>query len=268
MHPELFSLGPISIKTYGFCMALGFFSAWQVLAWLCRKSGRNPEMFSNLVVYLIIGGVLGSRVAYVIEHWSSEFAARPLDVIKVWQGGLMFYGGLILDIIIFFTWCFVKKEKVLEIADLLSAVIPLGHAFGRIGCFFYGCCYGRQCDAAWAVAFPRGSPAWHEQAQTGAIKWSAAASLPVLPTQLVEAVAVLLLFVAVLAVCRRFNKSLPGFSTGCYLAGYAVVRFCMEMLRGDPRAAVGLLSIGQTLSLVIFFAGLAFMAVAFFRKKA
>jgi len=268
MHPDLFSIGPITVKTYGFCMALGFFVAWQVLGWLCRRDGRRPESYSNLMVYLLLGGVLGSRAAYVVEHWSVEFAAHPADVVKIWQGGLMFYGGLILDIVIFLVWCAVRREKALEVADLLAAVIPLGHAFGRVGCFFYGCCYGRQSDAAWAVAFPRGSPAWHEQAQAGLIDWSAAASLPVLPAQLVEAVAVLALFGVIFAVYRRFHAVLPGFSTGCYLAGYAVVRFALEFLRGDPRAAVGGLSIGQTLSLLIFSAGLAFMVVAFRRKKA
>ena len=268
MHPDLFSIGPITVKTYGFCMALGFFAAWQVLGRLCRRSGRNPEAFSNLVVLLLIGGVLGSRVAYVIEHWSAEFAAHPADVVKVWQGGLMFYGGLILDIAIYFAWCILKKEKMLEVADLLSAVIPLGHAFGRVGCFFYGCCYGRQCGAAWAVAFPRGSPAWHEQAQAGLIPWSATASLPVLPTQFVEAAALLVLFALVIMAYRRFHADLAGFSTGCYLAGYAVVRFGMEYLRGDPRAAALGMSIGQILSVLIFFAGLAFMVVAFCRKKA
>jgi len=267
MHPELFSIGPISVKTYGFCMALGFLAAWKTLEMLCRRSGRRPEAFSNLVVYLIVGGVLGSRVAYVIEHWSAEFAAHPLDVVKVWQGGLMFYGGLLLDLAVFFAWCLARREKMLEAADLLAAVIPLGHAFGRVGCFFYGCCYGRQVQSVWAVAFPRGSPAWHEQAQAGLIPWSAAESLPVLPTQLVEAAAVLALFAVTLAAFRRFHAALPGFTTGCYLAGYAVVRFCMEFLRGDPRAVMWGLSIGQVLSLLIFSAGLAFMAVAFRRKK-
>jgi len=180
----------------------------------------------------------------------------------------MFYGGLILDIAIFFVWCLMCRQKVLEMADLLTVVIPLGHAFGRVGCFFFGCCYGRQSNAAWAIAFPRGSPAWHEQAQAGLVPWSATASLPVLPTQLVEAAAVLALFAVMLVAYRRFHASLAGFSTGCYLVGYAVVRFCMEFLRGDPRAAIGGLSIGQTLSLFIFFSGLAFMAVAFCRKKA
>lgn len=268
MHPELFSIGPISIKTYGFCMALGFFAAWQVLGWLCKKSGRSSEAFSNLVVYLLIGGVLGSRTAYVIEHWSAEFAANPVDVVKVWQGGLMFYGGLLLDILIFLAWCIARREKMLEVADLLTAVIPLGHAFGRIGCFFYGCCYGKTSNAAWAVAFPRGSPAWHEQAQAGLIPWSATESLPVLPTQFVEAAALLVLFAAVLLAYRRFHASKPGFTTGCYLAGYAVVRFALEYMRGDPRAAFCEMSIGQIISLLIFSCGLSFISVAFFRKKA
>ena len=249
-------------------MALGFLAAWQVLGWLCRKSGRTSDAFSNLVVYLLLGGVLGSRAAYVIEHWSAEFAAHPADIIKVWQGGLMFYGGLLLDILIFFVWCVVRREKLLEVADLLTAVIPLGHVFGRVGCFFYGCCYGKAGDAAWAVAFPRGSPAWHEQAQAGLIPWTATASLPVLPTQLVEATALLSLFAALLFAYRRFHAALPGVSTGCYLVGYAAIRFSLEYLRGDPRAAFCGLSIGQILSLLIFSAGLSFIMVAFFRKKA
>jgi phosphatidylglycerol:prolipoprotein diacylglycerol transferase len=179
-----------------------------------------------------------------------------MSVIRVDQGGLMFYGGFILAAAVFAGWCFFRKEKPLELADLLCVVVPLGHAFGRIGCFFYGCCYGKQCDCAVAVAFPRGSPAWYEQLNAAQISSVARESLPVLPTQLFEAAANLLLFVVLFLFYRRFSRG----TTALYLTGYAIIRFGMEYLRGDPRAAVGPFSISQTISIVLFSSGLALLA--------
>ena len=138
MHPDLISLGFLHIKTYGAFMALGFLAAWQVLAWLCRRTGRNPEPCTNLIMLMMISGVVGARIAYVVEHWSQEFAGHLDMIIRVDKGGLMFYGGLILAIVVFLVWCRVKREKMLQMADLFAVVIPLGHAFGRVGCFFYG----------------------------------------------------------------------------------------------------------------------------------
>ncbi len=260
MHPDLFSIGFLHVKTYGCCMALGFFAAWQVLAYLCRLIGRPFEPLGNFVVALMVSGVVGSRIAYVIEHWKAEFAAHPLDVIRIDQGGLMFYGGFILAVAVFAWWCVRKKEHPLALGDLLSVVVPLGHAFGRVGCFFYGCCYGKLSDSPLAVAFPRGSPAWYEQLNEGRIASTATASLPVLPTQLFEAAANLLLFVALFLFFRRFRRG----TMALYLIGYALIRFGMEYLRGDPRAAVGPFSISQTISLALFAAG---VALAFCGKK-
>ena len=267
MHPDLISIGPLHVKTYGCCMALGFLAAWQTMAWLCRRGGRPPEPLSNLLIALMVTGVLGSRIAYVVEHWRSEFAANPISVVRIDQGGLMFYGGLILALAYFFVWCYVKRERVLPLADLLATVIPLGHAFGRVGCFFYGCCYGRLSQSAMAVTFPRGSPAWYEQLNAGLIPSTSTASLAVLPTQLFEAAAVLALFAALLAIHLRCAKRSPGLVTGCYFVGYALIRFGLEYLRGDPRAAVGPFSISQTISLVLLLGGFSLIAVAFSRKK-
>lgn len=232
-------------------MALGFFAAWQVLAYLCRRIGRPFEPLGNLVVALMVSGVAGSRIAYVIEHWKAEFAARPLDIIRIDQGGLMFYGGFILAVLVFAGWCLWRKEHPLALGDLLCVAIPLGHAFGRIGCFFYGCCYGKLSESAVAVAFPRGSPAWYEQLNAGLIGSTATQSLPVLPTQLFEAAANFALFVVLFFVFRRFRRG----TTALYLIGYALIRFGMEVLRGDPRAAIGPFSISQTISLALLVAG-------------
>ena len=250
MYPDLLDLGFLHLRTYGALMATGFLLCWTLLE---KLSGRKD--LSNLLVSLMVSGVVGSRIAYVVEHWQSEFAAHPLSVMRVDQGGLMFYGGLILALVVFVVWCRVKGERMLALADLLATVVPLGHACGRIGCFFYGCCYGRLSASPFAVSFPVHSPAWYEQVQAGLIPATAKASLPVLPTQLFEAVALLALFAALLFVYRRLRRG----TTAVYLMGYALIRFALEYLRGDPRAAVGPFSISQTISLGMFVLGAALM---------
>ena len=101
-------------------MATGFLVCWWIIE---RLSGRKD--LSNLLVSLMLCGVVGSRAAYVIEHWQSEFARNPAAIIRVDQGGLMFYGGFILAFIAFFVWCAAKREHPLALADLLAAVVPL-----------------------------------------------------------------------------------------------------------------------------------------------
>ena len=247
MFPDLVDLGFLHLRTYGACMAVGFLLCWKLVE---RLSGRAD--LSNLLMTLMVGGVIGSRAAYVIEHWRAEFAAEPMKVIRVDQGGLMFYGGLVLSILVFFGWCLWKRERPLRLADLLCTAIPLGHACGRIGCFFYGCCYGRDSDAWCAVTFPAGSPSWFEHGRR---------LVSVLPTQLFEAAALLALFAALLALWRRW-RAREGLVTGCYMAGYAAIRFGIEFLRGDPRAEVGPLSISQAISLALAILGAGFAAAA------
>ena len=266
MHPDL--IAGLPIKTYGFCMALGFLAAWQVLSWLCRRTGRPPDPLSNLLMLMLFSGIIGARLEYVREFWGREFASDPLSVFKVWQGGLVFYGGLILAIAVFFVWCRARRERMAPVADLFVTVIPLAHAFGRVGCFFFGCCYGRESACACAVAFPRHSPAWNAQVEAGRILQSAQSSLPVLPTQLFEAAAVLSLFAVLMFVFLRNWKRRPGFTTGCYLAGYACIRFCIEFLRDDMRQRFGEVSIGQVVSIGLFGLGITFMFVSLLRSRA
>ena len=245
MFPDLIDLGFLHLKTYGACMAVGFLLCWNLVE---RLSGRKD--LSNLLISVMIAGVVGSRIAYVIEHWSAEFAANPLLVVRVDQGGLMFYGGLILALVVGAVWCFVRRENPLALADLMATVVPLGHACGRIGCFFYGCCYGRLSDSPLAVSFPAHSPAWVEQYHAGLIAATAPRALPVLPTQLFEAGGLLVLF-AVLLLLRSRAPRPNGFLLGAYLGGYALLRFALEFLRGDPRAAIGPFSISQSISLAM-----------------
>lgn len=252
MHPDLFDIGIIHIRTYGACMAIGFFLSVMVIERFYKKNhGRQDRTLNTLFLALMISGVIGSRIAYVIEHWKAEFAAEPLRVFEIWNGGLMFYGGLVLALIVFVYWCFHYKRNMLEMANLLAVAVPLGHACGRVGCFFYGCCYGKLSDLPVAVRFPRFSPAWHEQYMNGLISYKAQFALPVLPVQLFEAGALMLLFIFLYFVYVRFRRH----TAGLYLMLYAVIRFQLEGFRGDPRAVIGPFSISQAISLAMFVLG-------------
>lgn len=263
MHSVLFSLGPLTIHTYGLCMAIGFLASWQMAVWLCRQTGQNADRLTSLVTWLMVASILGARTAYVWEHWTAEFADAPLSVLRFDQGGLMFYGGLIGAALVLFVYAKVAHTHLFLITDLVLAVVPLGHAFGRIGCFMHGCCYGKITQSCVGVAFPKGSPAWWEQAYASPplISQTSSCSLPVIPTQLIESAANFALFALLFWLYPRKHHA-RGFITGCYLISYATLRFGVEFLRGDPRLAVGPFSIGQTISLAIFSGGLFCLAYA------
>jgi phosphatidylglycerol:prolipoprotein diacylglycerol transferase len=256
MHSELFQIGPLTIRAYGLCMAVGFLLGWQAAVWLCRRTGQDAERLTSLLTWLMLSAVIGARAAYVAEHWRAEFADQPLAILRIDQGGLMFYGGLIAAALLLVVYARLHRQNLLEVTDLVLAVVPLGHALGRLGCFMHGCCYGRVTASWLGVSFPKGSPAWWEQtaANPPLIPQTALCSLPVIPTQLIECVANLALFAALYTLYPKRHRQ-AGFISGGYLIGYALLRFLIETLRGDPRLAVGLLSIGQLISLGVFATG-------------
>ena len=255
MHSILFQLGPLTLRAYGLMMALGFACAWYAAVRLSRGTHRNADYLSNLVVWMMLAGVIGARLAYVAEHWTQEFADHPVAVIRIDQGGLMFYGGVIGAALALFVFVRRRRESFLGLSDLLLAVLPLGHAFGRIGCFLNGCCHGRISQSCLAVTFPAHSPAWWLHVSAGAIPADATRSAPVLPTQLFETGANLLLFIVLYRLYRR-TQNRTGVVTATYLMTYPVIRFLIEPLRGDLRMQVaGFWSIGQFISILLFVTG-------------
>jgi len=262
MHSELFTIGPLTLRMYGLCMALGFLAAWRVLVHLCKRTGQDFEQVPMLLSWVMIAAVIGARTAYVIEHWSLEFAHNPMAIVRLDLGGLVFYGGLIGAMIPYTLYALRYRKNFFEMTDISAVVLPLGHAFGRLGCFMQGCCFGKLSDACCGISFPKGSPAWCEQVHAGLIPRTAAQALPVIPTQLVESMATLALFAALFWLYPRHHQR-RGLTGGLYLMGYAVMRFFIEYLRGDPRAAVGPLSISQAISVAVFAGGVACLAFAF-----
>lgn len=247
MHPHL--IPGLPFQTFGACIAAGILLCWTLVE---RLSGRKD--LGTLIFLLVAAGVAGARVAHVVEYWHADgFDRNFASAFQVWTGGLVFYGGLTAGVLTFTGWCLWKKADALALADLLCVVIPLGHAFGRIGCFFYGCCWGKASDSPLAVAFPAHSPAWVAQVQSGLISPRAPLAMPVLPTQLFEAAALLVLFAALLSLYRRRKA----WTAATYLCGYGVIRFCLEFLRDDDRPVWGGLSSAQNFSFLLIAAGIA-----------
>ncbi|UCE59598.1 MAG: prolipoprotein diacylglyceryl transferase [Phycisphaerales bacterium] len=177
MHPELFTLPVfgITVKTYGFCLMVGFLSAVWLAMRRAERVKADPDCVLDLSFLALVFGVGGARVFYVVHYWKTQFAdvRNPLlAAIDIRQGGLEFLGGVLGALLaIVFYLVVVKKKSVRLYLDILAPGLMWGLAFGRIGCFFNGCCFGGPCDVlptaepqySWAVQFPYGSPA-HQHA--------------------------------------------------------------------------------------------------------
>lgn len=164
MIPELFELPfiHITVKSYGLMMVIGFLFAVLLMRKMAKKLGENPENITNVALFALIAGVVGARILYVI-HYFDQFRGNILSVFAVWNGGLEFVGGVILAVIFVLVFLFLKKWSIRRYLDLLVVGLMLGLAFGRIGCFLNGCCYGKPTDLALGVQFPYGSPSYYSQ---------------------------------------------------------------------------------------------------------
>lgn len=262
MHSELIRLGPIVIHSYGACLALSILLCYFVLVRLGRPLGYSSDFVSSLLTVLIVTGLVGARIFYVVEHWS-HYSQHPSEIVKVWEGGLMFYGGLLLSAAALIVFIRFQKKPIAEVLDIIVTAVPLGHAVGRIGCFLNGCCYGKPSEGFLAVRYPRGSIPWSEQLQQKIIPPDAVCSASVLPTQLIESALNFTIFIILMLLFRRKRRA--GEQVAAYMMLYAVARFVVEYTRADERLYIGPFSISQTISIALFTAGL--LLTAWLRKK-
>ncbi|MEC7640823.1 MAG: prolipoprotein diacylglyceryl transferase [Nitrospinota bacterium] len=219
MHPILIEFGVIKIFTYGLLVASGFFVGILLAAHQGKKEGFDPQIILDLCFYILLSAVLGARILYVIVEYE-YFLASPLDILKVWKGGLVYYGGLILAG--GFTWVFLRKKQmpIWQVADILAPSLALGQAIGRWGCFFAGCCYGVRTDVSWAITFsdPRSL---------------APLNIPLHPTQVYLSLNALLIFT--ILIWMRKHKTFHGKLFWAYGILYSIGRFIIEYFRGDDR---------------------------------
>lgn len=217
MHSIAFQIGGLTVHWYGILVAMGFFAGLWTASRRASREGVTREQVYDLGPWLIVGGIAGGRILYVISYWREQFAQKPFpEIFMVQHGGLVFYGGLIgaiLAAVIYMRW---KRLPMWKMADILAPSIALGYAFGRIGCLMNGCCYGRACNLPWAITFPPG----HETH-----------GKPVHPTEIYDSL-LNFIFYGVLAWLFR-RKKFDGQIFAIYLMGYAVLRSFVEYFRGD-----------------------------------
>ena len=244
MHPELFKIGPLTVHTYGVLVAAGFLLGLTLAVRQAKKEGIPPNKIVDLGFYILLSALIGSRLFYVMIN-AGHYLKNPLDIFKVWEGGLVFYGGLVLTVPTVL-W-YVKKNalNVWSTADLFAPSLAIGHAIGRIGCFYAGCCYGKPAEGVpWAVTFC--------DPQTLAL-----VGIPLHPTQLYESLGELTIFL-VLITLRR-HKSFNGQLFVAYVMLYSVLRFIVEFFRGDVERGfiTHQLSFSQGVSVLIFLTAVA-----------
>lgn len=239
MYPVLVRLGPLTIHTYGFLIATAFLVALWLAAGQARKIGLTYDKVTDQAFYTLVAGLAGSRLFYVATNWS-YYAANPLDIVKIWEGGLVFYGGVLMALPVA---VYMAKKDALPLwdaADIWAPSIALGHAIGRLGCFCAGCCYGKPAGGLpWAVVF--------NDPGTLAVK-----GVPLHPVQIYESAAEVLNFMILVALRRR--QSFRGQLFWVYILNYSIIRAVAEVFRGDEiRGFIsGDVSISQGISIVMF----------------
>ena len=235
MHPILLHFGRFTIYTYGFFVAVGVISGILFAKHEARRVGVDPDKIMDLCFYVIIAAIVGSRLFYVATTLDF-FMKNPLDIFKIWNGGLVFYGGFLGALIAAVVLVKIYKLPLGKTADIAGLSIPLGHFFGRLGCFSAGCCYGRECHLPWAVTF-------HNPSSLAPL------NMPLQPTQLYSAGANLSIFLILFFLRKR--RHIDGQLFWLYVMLYGILRSVIEVYRGDFRGAevLGILSISQTIGL-------------------
>lgn len=241
MCPILLKTSFFTIHTYGFLMAVAFLVSLKLVLYRAKRQGVGETIIYDLTLVIFISGIVGSRILEVFINFSF-YRAYPLEIFKIWRGGLGFYGGLITAI--FVTGIFILKKRLdlWQIADLYTPAIPLGHAIGRIGCFSAGCCYGKVTSLPWGIVFK--NP--YSLAPLG---------VKVHPTQVYSLLGNLTIFFYLLQMEK--NKQYKGQTFVFYTICYSILRFFIEFFRGDERGPMmGSFSLLQGISFLLLGLGI------------
>ncbi|MCF7908692.1 MAG: prolipoprotein diacylglyceryl transferase [Candidatus Omnitrophica bacterium] len=232
MFPILFKIGPLTIYTYGFFVFLGVLCGYFACSSQAKKEGIAKDEFSDIFFWVIVFSFLGAKLLYLLIEWR-YFLKNPLALIR---SGFIFYGGIIAGLATVYFLAKRYKIKFLKLIDSIVIGIPLAHALGRLGCFFYGCCYGKPTKLWCGISFPKESPA-------------GLSGLKVIPIQLVSVVSLVIIFLILLRIAKKKRFSGEIFLSYGFI--YGIFRFVVEFFRGDPRGEIIFLSTSQLISLLV-----------------
>ncbi len=260
MHPTLFF--PF-IHAYGLMLAVGFYTAWWLGARRARAEGIHPDVIGNLVLISILAGVVGSRLLWFALY--REPGEPVWMLIEVWKGGLVFYGGLIAAAAADYVYLRRQRLAVGHVADVVAPAVAIGQAFGRIGCFLNGCCFGGLSTTHFhlGIRFPEfldqngapvGSAPFLDHVRHYGLADNAGASLPVHPTQLYEAASLFIITGLLIAAFPYKRRNGEVFALLCILN--AISRFGVELVRRDTTPVFLGLNPGQIGALIVLAIGI------------
>lgn len=251
MYPVLFQFGHISLYTYGLFIALGFLTGIAIAKREARRVGIHPERITDLCFFILIAAIVGSRLFYVLTA-PRAFLEDPLEIFRIWNGGLVFYGGFLAALATALLYMRRHRLPLWQTTDILAPGVAFGHFLGRIGCFFAGCCYGEICYLPWAITFHHSE----SLAPTGT---------PLHPTQLYSAANNLIIFAILWGLRKR--KRFHGQIFWLYVFLYGITRSIIEVYRGDFRGHLILerFTISQTIGVLASLTAL-IMFIYFWRR--
>ncbi|MBD3268231.1 prolipoprotein diacylglyceryl transferase, partial [bacterium] len=252
MHPTFINLFGIQITWYGVMVALAFVVMWFSAVFRGKKLGYSEDFIQNLLTIIVISAFVFARLLHVVVDWDM-YAADPSKILLS-RDGYVFLGGFVGAVCVSIWYIRRNNQSIFGIADLFAPFLALAHGIGRIGCFLFGCCYGKVCSAAYGLQFPEDSPAYIDHFNHGLIDSSASHSLPVYPTQLYHSLFNFLNFGILLFILSR--QKFKGQIAMGYLMIYSTGRFIVEFYRGDYRGAIGILSTSQIIAITLFAGGL------------
>lgn len=242
MYNELFSIGPITIHGYGLMIGIGFIAALFIGLHRAKKKGLDGDFLFSAAIVCLIFGMLGAKLLYILTVLD-KIIANPSDFLSL-SSGFVVYGGIIVGILAGFVYCKIKGKFFRTYFDLVMPSISIAQGFGRLGCFFAGCCYGKETDSWCGITFNNS-----DFAPNG---------VSLIPTQLISSAGNFLIAGALIFIARKQRK--PGLIAGLYLVFYGVGRFLVEMLRGDiERGSIGNLSTSQFISIFIVLIGIIYI---------
>lgn len=237
MHNEIITIGSVTIYGYGLMIGLGVVAALFLGDYRAPKKGLDGEQIYGMTFFTVILGFVAAKILFIITQWDG-FLKNPLSYLS--GNGFVVYGGIIGGALTIYGFCKIKKLDLLSYLDLMVPSVALAQAFGRVGCFLAGCCYGKETDSWLGVVFTNS-----DFAPNG---------VKVLPTQLFMAGGDLLIMAVLLVYASK--KPMRGRTSMLYLILYSVGRFFIEFLRNDDRGSVGMLSTSQFIAIFILAIGL------------
>jgi phosphatidylglycerol:prolipoprotein diacylglycerol transferase len=224
VFPELFHVGRFFLPSYGLLVSIGVLTGLWISVRNSEKHGINPEHAWNFGILVVLCGIVGAKILYIINDWST-YAEHPGDIfsLSTLQAGGVFSGGLVAALVAAAWYIRRHHMPALATCDAFAPGLALGHAIGRIGCFAAGCCYGKPTTHFWGVTFT--NPVANFYSQTPL-------NVPLQPTELFESAVELANFFILMWMLKR--RKFDGQVFGTYLFLYGVARFFLEFLRGDP----------------------------------